>query len=588
MKPLNKKLNYKGFTLVELIVVISILAILGTIAFLSFGGFSSKARDGTRISDTASLSKGIELYQVKSGYYPKPDGISLMEGVINGTVVAYKGEIQDQVSNLAKISKTPKDPLSNNYYIYGTTLDLKQYQIATTLENSIAFISPLPLGEGLGARVYADGQSYQAKVTGNYKGLLKYSDGTNTYLSNIPSLIYNSGNNLLDNNTYYSIDKSTNLPYSIQNATGTNLVANTILQQLTGTTTNLTKVDITAIKTVADIQSNSGALKALGYNLSAIEKTVISGGTVVGQSGGVLPAYSCIGTLVQTNANITNNTNLTQDTTYQSTNSANSCYYTCKSGYTGTNCDIYSKFPGEDGISGTSDDCDKDNIKIGTGTATEQIWSACNLGAKIAFDGTNAGIYNTPPSSLRGGYDDVNGKIYQWGRDKGFSSNDISQQSTLLTSNPNGNDIYDFIWSGTLLLPYDWLNPQINDIWGGSTTDSVTIDGQTDKTKRKGPCPIGWHVPSVKEFQDACNSIAGTICKNGTTYATVRATLLLPLAGYRQWKTGLYESQGSVGQYWSSSPSGISGFNLMLINNAVYTSVGNVRSYGSSIRCIKN
>ncbi|MDD2745529.1 MAG: type II secretion system protein, partial [Candidatus Gracilibacteria bacterium] len=43
----------KAFTLIELIVVITILAILGTIGFLSIGGYSSKARDSARIGDTA-------------------------------------------------------------------------------------------------------------------------------------------------------------------------------------------------------------------------------------------------------------------------------------------------------------------------------------------------------------------------------------------------------------------------------------------------------------------------------------------------------------------------------------------------------
>ena len=54
------KHSLKAFTLVELIVVITILAILGTIAFLSLQGYSQDAKNSKVISDLRTLSTAIE------------------------------------------------------------------------------------------------------------------------------------------------------------------------------------------------------------------------------------------------------------------------------------------------------------------------------------------------------------------------------------------------------------------------------------------------------------------------------------------------------------------------------------------------
>ena len=51
----------KGFTLVELIVVITILAILGTIAFISLQGYSRDARNSKVISDIRTLVTAVEV-----------------------------------------------------------------------------------------------------------------------------------------------------------------------------------------------------------------------------------------------------------------------------------------------------------------------------------------------------------------------------------------------------------------------------------------------------------------------------------------------------------------------------------------------
>lgn len=67
------KRNAHAFTLVELIVVITILAILGTIGFLSIGGYSSRARDSGRLADVTLVTKTLDLGIVTSGSYPTPD-----------------------------------------------------------------------------------------------------------------------------------------------------------------------------------------------------------------------------------------------------------------------------------------------------------------------------------------------------------------------------------------------------------------------------------------------------------------------------------------------------------------------------------
>jgi hypothetical protein len=71
------------------------------------------------------------------------------------------------------------DPLSENPYVYGVTIDQKYYQIGMALENLQAntlFVS----------QAYAD-SGHKAKVTGNYRGLFKYSGS----IYNIPSLLIN-------------------------------------------------------------------------------------------------------------------------------------------------------------------------------------------------------------------------------------------------------------------------------------------------------------------------------------------------------------------------------------------------------------
>jgi prepilin-type N-terminal cleavage/methylation domain-containing protein len=56
----------KAFTLVELIVVITILAILGTIAFISLQGYTGEAKNSKVTSDLRNIASAIETASTRN------------------------------------------------------------------------------------------------------------------------------------------------------------------------------------------------------------------------------------------------------------------------------------------------------------------------------------------------------------------------------------------------------------------------------------------------------------------------------------------------------------------------------------------
>ena len=137
----------KAFTLVELIVVIVILSILATLAVLSFGSQSSSARDSTRLSDLASLSKWLGVKVVTTWAYPMPDSwVSIYASWI---LIWYQWNIWNSVLTQINASQWGfQDPIDKNYYTYSINSSKNKFQILTFLENqsSIWFdLSPLSL-----------------------------------------------------------------------------------------------------------------------------------------------------------------------------------------------------------------------------------------------------------------------------------------------------------------------------------------------------------------------------------------------------------------------------------------------------------
>jgi len=58
-----------GFTIVELLIVIVVIAILAAISIVAYTGFQPRARDSIRKQDLATLAKATQLYFVDKGDY---------------------------------------------------------------------------------------------------------------------------------------------------------------------------------------------------------------------------------------------------------------------------------------------------------------------------------------------------------------------------------------------------------------------------------------------------------------------------------------------------------------------------------------
>ena len=66
-----QKLNtYFGFTLIELIIVISIIALLSGISVFALNDARISGRDAKRKGDLAHIASGLELYKADCNYYP--------------------------------------------------------------------------------------------------------------------------------------------------------------------------------------------------------------------------------------------------------------------------------------------------------------------------------------------------------------------------------------------------------------------------------------------------------------------------------------------------------------------------------------
>jgi len=65
-----KRVHHAGFTIVELLIVIVVIAILASITIVAFNGVQTSARNTAKLSEVKAWNNLFEIYKVTNGSYP--------------------------------------------------------------------------------------------------------------------------------------------------------------------------------------------------------------------------------------------------------------------------------------------------------------------------------------------------------------------------------------------------------------------------------------------------------------------------------------------------------------------------------------
>ena len=143
----------KGFTLIELMVVIAVIGILASVALVSLTGVQKSARDAQRKSDIATYRTAIERYYADLQVYPGSGGTGDSTSGAGAGIFTTGGELVSK-NYLPKVLTDPQNGTSNCKITSAASLQTCQYKyLANATTNTASSyvlwaIMENPIGSG--------------------------------------------------------------------------------------------------------------------------------------------------------------------------------------------------------------------------------------------------------------------------------------------------------------------------------------------------------------------------------------------------------------------------------------------------------
>jgi len=110
-------MQLRGFTIVELLIVIVVIAILAAITIVAYNGIQQRARNSERVSEMASIERYVKLYVADNGAPP-----TTTSGCYHArSNVASGCESLNSLRNISQYlgnATLPTDPINDGTYRY--------------------------------------------------------------------------------------------------------------------------------------------------------------------------------------------------------------------------------------------------------------------------------------------------------------------------------------------------------------------------------------------------------------------------------------------------------------------------------------
>jgi len=128
---MSGKIQNKGFTLVELLVVVSLIGVLATLVLANLNSGRQRVRDAQRKSDVRNIQTALRLYYNDNAGYP---------GSSSGKIVGCDGTCEWgamwQNDDITYMNVLPGDPLTTQSYRYTSSgAGSETYTLEACFEN---------------------------------------------------------------------------------------------------------------------------------------------------------------------------------------------------------------------------------------------------------------------------------------------------------------------------------------------------------------------------------------------------------------------------------------------------------------------